>query len=578
MLSLPAALVAMAITGSGPGETVLLDFYADWCGPCQSMMPTVDQLARQGQPVRRVNVDKNRKLASRFHIESIPCFVMIVNGKEAGRVVGPTSLGRLQQLCSLGRVAAPAPNAMLAVQPQAPPAAPDWARSPDPARLSQAPPAQPAFSIAPAGNQAPNGSPTFVPVSFTPPSQPQPVSDAAMLAASVRIRVEDPQGPSPNRRSYDCGSGTIIDATAGGEALVLTCGHLFRDSKGQGKIEIDVYGPAPASHLAGRLIGYDLDRDVGLIAFRPSGPVMVARVARPGYTLRPGDAVASVGCNKGDDPTVQHNHVNSVDRYSDPAAGAPGTPGRDGIPAGEPHAPWNLQVSGQPVVGRSGGGLFSSEGVVVGVCNAAMPGEPEGLFAATGSIYAVLDQQRLGSLYKQAIALPALVPPMETAPAGLIASDPFAAGRAASPRAETASQLSGQPSSLFGGATTATNAAPRTAASEASQPGGDRTASPKPDPIDEIRRRLDGGSEIVCVIRDPSNPQAQSEVITLNHTSAAMDSQAPIAQAPGVRRAFHEPPAPGDPQPIPTSTKRPMPILEWDISSGWKHRHPLPNP
>ena len=222
MLSLPAALVAMAITGGGTGQTVLLDFYADWCGPCRSMIPTVEQLHADGYPVRRVNVDQYRDLTQRFGITSIPCFVMIVNGKEAGRVVGPTSLGRLEQLCSLGRAPVPNPNTMLAAAARA---------------------ASPPIKAA----RLPDGGPSVpvVPVVYTVPRQRPPVSDAAMLAASVRLRVEDPQG-------HSCGSGTIIDARAGGEALVLTCGHLFRDSKGTGKIEVDVYGPVPAGRLPGR--------------------------------------------------------------------------------------------------------------------------------------------------------------------------------------------------------------------------------------------------------------------------------------------------------------------------------------
>ena len=54
MVSLQAALVAMAL--SGTGQTVMLDFYADWCGPCRAMGPTIDTLVAKGYPVRRVNI------------------------------------------------------------------------------------------------------------------------------------------------------------------------------------------------------------------------------------------------------------------------------------------------------------------------------------------------------------------------------------------------------------------------------------------------------------------------------------------------------------------------------------------
>jgi thiol-disulfide isomerase/thioredoxin len=543
MLSLPAALVAMAITGSGPGPAlsneqtgVLLDFYADWCGPCQSMNPTVEQLAARGRPVRRVNVDQHRDLAQRFNIRSIPCFVMIVNGREAGRVVGPTSLARLEQLCSLGRAAAPNPNTMLAMPARAAPAA--AVINPGAAATAPSTP-----------------GPQFVPAVYNVTVQQPPATDSAMLAASVRIRVEDPQG-------HSCGSGTIIDARAGGEALVVTCGHLFRDSQGAGKIEVDVYGPSPAARVPGRLIAYDLDRDVALIAFRPTGPVMVARVAPPGYTIREGDAVTSVGCNNGEDPTVQHSRVTSVDRFRDAVAQ------RNGLDPRAPHAPWNLQISGQPVVGRSGGGLFTSEGLVIGVCNAAVPDDHEGLFAAVGSIHAALDQKKLDSLYKQPIAPPAMVPPIDSAPAaGLIAVDPFSAGRSAEPRTRIVSQApSAGPGAVAAGA-------PATAASRPSA-GDGATTSNDQAAMAEISRRLRSGSEIVCVIRDPSNPQAKSEVITLNRSE-------PVAahQSPSVERPYNEPPGPGEPQPLLTSMevpKRPAPILEWDVNTGWKHRQPLP--
>jgi len=518
MLSLPAALVAMAITGGGAGETVLLDFYADWCVPCRSMNPTVEQLAANGYPVRRVNVDQYRDLAQRFGIRSIPCFVMIVNGKEAGRVVGPTSIGRLQQLCSLGRAAAPDPNSLLA---------------------APAPPHR--------GGMAVNGGPNVpvVPVVYAAAPRQQPASDEAMLAASVRLRVEDPQG-------HSCGSGTIIDARAGGEALVLTCGHLFRDSNGTGKIEVDVFGPAPAVHLPGRLVAYDLERDIGLIAFRPQGPVMVARVAPPGYSIRAGDAVGSVGCNNGDDPTVQHSRVNRLDRFRDPVEQ------RGGIAAGSIHAPWNLQVAGQPVVGRSGGGLFSTDGMVIGVCNAAEPVDHEGLFAALGSIHAALDQQSLASLYKQPVASPALVPPVDNVQSALVAVDPFSAGRTAAPRVRNPIQdaPAAPPAAV---AVAASGVAPRASTNDVGA-----MANSEQSVMDEVRRHVHEGPVKVYIVRDRNNPLAKSEVVTLDRDPPASGSQ--ISSA-------------AQPQNIPTSLevpKRRTPILEWDAETGWRHQQPLP--
>ena len=522
MLSLPAALVAMAITGGGTGDTVLLDFYADWCAPCRSMMPTVEQLAAKGYPVRRMNVDQYRDLTQTFGIKSIPCFVMIVNGREAGRVVGPTSIGRLEQLCSLGRAAPADPGSMLAM----------------PA------PAAPGYRGALAGNSGPNVP--VCPVVYAAAPQQQLATDAAMLAASVRLRVEDPQG-------HSCGSGTIIDARPGAEALVLTCGHLFRDSQGTGKIEIDVYGPSPAARVPGRLVGYDLERDVALIAFQPPGPVMVARVAPPGYTIHPGDAVTSVGCNNGDDPSVQHSRVNSLDRFLDPSEQ------RGGSAVTGPHAPWNLQVAGQPVVGRSGGGLFTSDGMVIGVCNAAEPVDREGLFAALGSIYAALDQRGLSSLYKQHVAPPAMVPPLDRTPSALVATDPFSAGRTADPQARIPSQ--DQP----GGSSTALaatgEATPRTSATD---PAG--MANGEQAVMEKLRRRVDAGAEVVCIIRDRNNPQSTNEVITLDRASPAFVDQLCRGQQP--QNAPHK-----------TSLevpKRPTPILEWDVETGFRHQGHLP--
>ena len=91
------------------GPTVLLDFTATWCQPCQAMAPAVDQLVAAGLPVRKVDIDREPQLAAQFRVTGVPCFVMLVNGQEVDRESGVTSPARLKQM--LSRALAGAPNA-----------------------------------------------------------------------------------------------------------------------------------------------------------------------------------------------------------------------------------------------------------------------------------------------------------------------------------------------------------------------------------------------------------------------------------------------------------------------------------
>lgn len=75
-------------TVSGP---VLYDFCASWCGPCQSMKPTIAALQKAGWPVQSIDVDQQKELAARFRVSSYPTFVMVVDGKEVSRVTGTQS-------------------------------------------------------------------------------------------------------------------------------------------------------------------------------------------------------------------------------------------------------------------------------------------------------------------------------------------------------------------------------------------------------------------------------------------------------------------------------------------------------
>ena len=82
-------------------EKVLIDFYADWCGPCKMMAPVVEEIAEElaGKiKVGKVNVDENQDLAMQYGIMSIPTLVVIENGKAVKTLVGFRSKQELKEI------------------------------------------------------------------------------------------------------------------------------------------------------------------------------------------------------------------------------------------------------------------------------------------------------------------------------------------------------------------------------------------------------------------------------------------------------------------------------------------------
>lgn len=81
-------------------KPVLLDFYADWCGPCRMVGPIVSEIANERSDVKvgKINVDEQPELAAQFQVMSIPMLVVIKNGKLANQAVGYRSKEQIEAM------------------------------------------------------------------------------------------------------------------------------------------------------------------------------------------------------------------------------------------------------------------------------------------------------------------------------------------------------------------------------------------------------------------------------------------------------------------------------------------------
>jgi len=469
-------VVLSALTLGGQPNGIVLDFSATWCGPCQEMSPIVSKLEREGHPIKKVDIDQQRELAQRHKVTMLPTFLLIVEGKEVSRVVGRTSEANLRQ--------------MIAKIPQKP----DEFCATDPPRGTSA--AKPRQAHTPPPRRAPSRNQQVTlgeaeeqpePAAYQPPKRrpetlvraklgDQPLTDqqplaTGPLAASARIRVKDSKGEN-------FGSGTIINSQIG-QSIVLTCGHIFRNLDKSSTIEVDLFNTGHSETYVGKVVGFNLNADVGLISIPTDAPVPVCHVAPAGTRILKGTPVITVGCGGGEEPTIQHQRVTALNRYLGPD---------------------NLECTGVPVQGRSGGGLFTNEGLVIGVCTAADQRDKRGLYAGLKAVQDLLERKQLAHLYRTgAEGQPMLADRVEALPETRLQPTAARTTHAAADESLAAVSIN-------------KTVAPAVAA------GLDEESALAHEAVREALQGLDH-AEVVCVIRPIDQPRAASRVVVINRAS-----------------------------------------------------------
>ncbi len=327
------------------------------CAPCKQVEPEIQLLISKGYPVTVVDTTQRPDIAQQFNVARTPTTILVaddqVAGRHAGLIDARTIVGWFQTA-----------NA-----------------SRTPARIHGM--TKPLYSSA--GRFDADASEMSDTV-HRGTRKPSGQAEFNALRATVRLIVKTGSGES-------VGTGTVIHSQ-NGECLVLTCGHIFRHAGNRSVVSADIgFEANETRNFPGRLISFDSGaKDIALVVIETGFDLPAVSVAPASFSVANGDQVFTLGCDHGQDATIRRTRIKRQSRY------------------GSPEQPREMakkyDIYGRSVVGRSGGGIFTADGQLIGVGNAAAVEVDEGIYTALENVHWQLAKVNLSHLFqpRQAVA------------------------------------------------------------------------------------------------------------------------------------------------------------------------------
>ena len=329
----------------------LLDFHATWAAPCRQMRPEIEKLFVFRYPVKSIDVDASKDLVRRYQVTAVPTVVLVdESGRELAHQQGSMTAAQLAAFYDAHR--------------------------PRPTDPSKNPVVEPG---------------------------PTEAANAKPWATVARIKVK--LGPS----EWAFGSGTVIWSRPN-ESHILTSASLFR-IKGRAvpaakdfklPVAVDLFdrqlvGPnhamvkAVQTEVAAEVMDYDFGRDLALLRIQPGRKLPASPVVPSRWKLNKGMQLVALGCSHGNDATAWATTLLDPDATITPRGGID-EPAYAAIAA--------LRCANEPKEGRVGGGLYTTDGFLAGVCSRKDPEPHTGIYVGPRAIREFLDRCGLDEVFR----------------------------------------------------------------------------------------------------------------------------------------------------------------------------------